>query len=142
MSNRPRLWRYWLPPVLWAAAIFAGSSTVLSSEHTAPLIETIVDAIFGHPLQPSQFNVIHFLVRKAGHLTEYAILSALIFRAIRGERSGWNWRWASMAIVIAALYASTDEFHQSFVPGRTPSVWDVLIDTTGATLAQVLFFRR
>jgi len=142
MDNRARLYLYWLPPIVWAALIFYGSSRVLSSEHTAPVIESILNAIIGHRLKPSQFNVIHYCIRKAGHLIEYGILGSLVFRAIRHGRTGWSWRWALAAIAIATLYAASDEFHQVFVPGRSPSVWDVLIDTTGATLAQVLFFRR
>jgi VanZ family protein len=142
MANRARLYIYWIPPILWAAAIFGFSSQILSSENTGPIVESFITAIFGYTIKPSTINTIHYLMRKAGHLTEYAILAALLFRAIRRDRTGWNWRWAAAAIAIAALYAATDEFHQSFVPGRTPSVWDVLLDTTGASLAQVLFFRR
>ena len=142
MQRRARLYRYWLPPVVWAAAIFVASTSALSAENTGAALAAVINVVVGHPLPTSQFNVIHFLVRKAGHLTEYAILSALLFRAFRGEQRGWQLRWALYAIAFAALYAATDEFHQSFVPGRTPSVWDVLIDTAGASIAQVLFFRR
>ena len=142
MANRARLYLDWLPPIIWAAAIFGFSTKIFSSENTGPIVESVITAIFGFAIKPSTIDVIHYLIRKAGHLTEYAILGGLLFRAIRGERRGWNWRWAAAAIAIAALYASTDEFHQIFVPGRTPSVWDVLLDTVGAAVAQVLFFRR
>jgi VanZ family protein len=141
VQRRARLYRYWVPPILWAAVIFAGSTSVLGAPNTAPILATFLNAVFGHSLAPSQFEMVHYLVRKGGHLCEYAILGALVFRAIRADREGWNWRWALAAIVLAALYAASDEWHQSFVPSRTASVWDVLIDTTGATLAQVLFFR-
>jgi len=101
----------------------------------------ILHAILPSSIKPSLFDTIHFAVRKAAHLAEYAIFGLLLFRAIRAGREGWSWRWALAAIVVAALYAVTDEWHQSFVPSRTPSGWDVLIDATGATLGQVLFFR-
>jgi len=140
--RRARLYRYWTPPILWAAVIFAASSDALAAPNTAPILATFLNAVLAHGLTPSQFEIVHYLVRKAGHLGEYAIFGALIFRAIRADRDGWNWRWALAAIVLAALYAASDEWHQSFEPSRTASVWDVLIDTTGATLAQVLFFRR
>jgi VanZ family protein len=141
VQRRARLYRYWIPPILWAAVIFAGSTDALGAPNTAPILATILNAVLGRSLAPSQFEMIHYLVRKAGHLGEYAIFGALVFRAIRADRRGWNWRWALAAIAIAALYAASDEWHQSFEPSRTASVWDVLIDTTGATLAQVLFFR-
>ena len=82
------------------------------------------------------------MVRKAGHVAEYGILAALLFRAFRGERAGWSARWSLAAVVLAALIGASDEWHQSFVPSRTASAWDALIDTIGATVAQVLFFRR
>ncbi len=134
--------RYWLPPILWAAVIFAASSDLFSSGHTAPLLETIITAILGHPLQPAQFDAIHFVVRKGAHLAEYGILGALLFRALRGSRAGWDARWSAAAVILAALFAATDEWHQMFVPSRTASAWDALVDTIGAALAQVLFFRR
>jgi VanZ family protein len=117
--------------------IFAGSTVSLSAENTGEWLSAILPA----GISPSTLQMIHFAVRKAAHLLEYAILGVLLFRAIRGDRTGWTWRWALSAVVIATLYAVTDEWHQSFVPTRTPSGWDVLIDTSGATLAQVLFFR-
>jgi len=142
VQRRARLYRYWLPPILCAAAIFFASTSALSAENTGSALAAVINAFVGHPLTTSQFNVIHFLVRKAGHLTEYAILGALLFRAFRGEERGWRLRWALYAVAVAALYAASDELHQSFVPGRTPAVADVLIDAAGATLVQVLFFRR
>ena len=135
--------RYWLPPILWAGFIFAASTNAFSSVHTAPWMARILMAIFGHSLPQSQFETVHFSIRKLGHLTEYGILGALLFRAFRGdEKRRWHWRWSVSAVILAAIYAATDEWHQSFVPSREPSAWDALIDTVGATLAQVLFFRR
>ena len=141
VQRRARLYRYWLPAIVWAALIFAGSTDLLAASHTGGWLEAIVAAVLRHPASPEQFDRLHFAVRKAGHLLEYAILGSLLFRAIREDRPGWKLRWALGAIAIAALYAASDEWHQSFVPTRTASVWDVVIDTTGATLAQVLFFR-
>jgi len=63
-----------------------------------------------------------------------------LLRAIRGEHRGWQIRWAIAALAIAAGYSALDEFHQSFVPSRTPSSWDSLLDTTGAATAQVLLW--
>ncbi len=87
----------------------------------------------------------HHVIRKCGHFTEYFILSLLILRGIRSGRSGMRWTWALAAILLVAAYASLDEFHQSFVPGRTAAVTDVMIDTAGgvaAQLAAALFLSR
>jgi VanZ family protein len=117
--------------------IFAASTSAMSGETTRRMLHAILPS----SISPGLFEMIHYAVRKASHVVEYAIFGALLFRAVRGDRTGWSWRWALGAVIIAGMYAMTDEWHQSFVPTRTPSVWDVLIDTTGATVAQVLFFR-
>lgn len=134
--------RFWIPPILWTAVIFAASTDSFSSANTGTWLADTIEAILHHPLPPSQFEAIHFILRKTGHLTEYGILGALLFRALRGERTGWSGRWSLAAVVFAALVGASDEWHQSFVPSRTASPWDALIDTIGATIAQVLFFRR
>lgn len=130
--------RYWLPPILWTAVILLASSDVFSATHTGSILESVIIAILGHPLSRATFDALHFLIRKAAHLTEYGILGALLFRALRGERTDWLVRWAVGAIVIAACVASFDEWRQTFVPSRTGTPVDVVIDTVGATLAQVL----
>ena len=130
--------RYWLPAIAWAALILTASSDLFSSGHTGAILETIITAILGHPLPAHQFETIHAAIRKAAHLTEYGILGALLFRAIRADRSGWHVRWAAGAVLVAACVASIDEWHQTFVPSRTGNPMDVLIDTVGATLAQGL----
>ncbi len=91
---------------------------------------------------------IHFLVRKTGHVTEYAVLGVLFWWACacsqRGGASepGRNWRKLGAALLLATLYAASDEFHQRFVPTRSASGWDVLVDACGAALglAAVLVF--
>jgi VanZ family protein len=127
--------RYWLPLLAWTAMIFMASTDVFSAPHTESVIQTIIAAIIGHPLPPEKFPL-HFVIRKLAHLTEYAILGALAFRAVRAEERGWSARSATIAIAIAFLIAASDEFHQSFVPSRTPSPVDVAIDTVGAAIAQ------
>ncbi len=78
-------------------------------------------------------------MRKAAHVTEYAILTGLLFRALRELIDGF-WKRAAVALVPAFVFASADEFHQSFVPSRTSSQIDVLIDYGGA-IAGVLICR-
>ena len=133
---------YWGPPLLWAAVIFLASTDAFSAAHTGSVLEEIVTAIVGHRLAAEQFATLHFLVRKSAHFVEYGLLGALLFRAMREGRTGWNWRWAAGAIVIAAAVAASDEWHQTFVPSRTPSPIDVGIDTVGAAVAQLVIAVR
>jgi VanZ family protein len=77
-----------------------------------------------------------YVGRKVGHLTEYAILAMLIWRALRGagseDAASWSWKRAGLAFGLAVLYAITDEWHQGYVGSRFGSGWDVLIDAAGA----------
>lgn len=66
-----------------------------------------------------------------GHFVLYAVLGGLYFMALPKKTPG-SLRWAILAIVLASAYGVTDEFHQSFVPGRVPDVMDWLVDTAGA----------
>lgn len=140
MSPRSTL-RLWLPAILWTAVIFAASSGSFSSANTGGILEKLIHTVAGDRLGETVIEVIHFIIRKLSHVAEYGILGVLVYRAVRAERAGWNIRWALSAILFAAVVGSLDEWHQAFVPGRTATPWDTVIDTLGATLAQVLFFR-
>ena len=129
---------YWLPALLWAAVILSASTDAFSSANTGGLLERIAAWIVGHPLAPATLDALNFAVRKSGHLTAYGILGALAFRAVRGARPSWNARWAIAAVLFAAGVASVDEIHQTFTVLRTGTWHDVLLDTAGAALAQLL----
>ena len=66
VQQRARLYSYWLPPIFWAAAIFAGSTDVLSANNTGTWLAFLVNVILGHPLPPPQFEALHYAVRKGG----------------------------------------------------------------------------
>ncbi len=129
--------RYWLPVMIWAVAIFFASTDSFSAEHTGTVLRWIVDHLGG--MTPAHFELLHFYVRKAAHVTEYAIFSILLYRGLQGDRRGWSWKFAAIAVAVCLIYAATDEFHQEFVPSRGPSPKDVAIDTTGALVAQLGF---
>jgi VanZ family protein len=75
---------------------------------------------------------------KSGHAIGYGILGAVLLRAFAGGRmKGVTWGRAAAAVILATLYGASDEFHQSFVPGRSPDRFDVLADCTGAAIAVV-----
>jgi VanZ family protein len=81
-------------------------------------------------------------LRKGAHIIEYTVLTALVLRALRQTWRHWPWRQATfVATAVVVLYACSDEFHQSFVPGRGPSPVDVLIDSVGVIVG-IYFMRR
>jgi VanZ family protein len=127
----------WWPALLWAIVISAFSTGVFTSDNTSRIIVPVLKWFFPHASQETLFLVHHF-IRKMGHLTEYFILSLLILRGIRAGKTGIHLGWALAAVAIVGCYAALDEFHQSFVPGRTAAVSDVLIDTAGGVAAQVV----
>jgi VanZ family protein len=129
---------YWLPPILWATVILMASTDAFSSPNTGGVLERIAIWLIGHPLAPATLDTLNFIVRKCAHLTEYGILGALTFRAVRGARPSWSLRWAVIAVLIAAGVASADEIHQTFTTLRTGTWHDVVLDTAGAALAQFL----
>jgi VanZ family protein len=129
--------RYWWPAILWALVISAFSTAVFTSDNTGNFIIPILRFFLPHA-SAETLVFLHHIIRKCGHLTEYFILSMLILRGIRAGEKGLYLRWVLVTILIVAGYAALDEYHQSFVPGRTAAVGDVLIDTTGGIAAQIV----
>lgn len=141
-SMRSHLLRYGLV-VVWAAFIFIGSGDVLSGSHTSILLRPLRWLFPG--ASPETLAFVHVLIRKAGHLTEYAILAILAARAFSTSSQAFlriRWFWISLILVIA--YSLSDEFHQMFVPTRGASIHDSMIDTVGGLigLALVWLWRR
>lgn len=101
----------WLPVVFWAGVIFTLSAI--------PSLGTGLGA----------WDVV---LRKLAHVVEYAVLGALLQRAVRRE---------PLAALIGAAYAVTDEIHQAFVGGRHGSPVDWMVDTASVVAGTVLFAR-
>jgi VanZ family protein len=118
---------------VWIAIILAASTGLFSSSGTGGVIEGLF-ALVGIDLSPVVAAMLNFIARKSAHVIAYGTLGWLALRAMAGGRGGWVWRWAWMALAIAVVVASIDEFHQSTVPTRTGSVWDVVLDVAAATL--------
>ncbi|MGA9631264.1 MAG: VanZ family protein [Candidatus Acidiferrales bacterium] len=127
----------WWPALVWAVVISLFSTHLFTSENTSRIIIPVLHWLLPSA-SPDTLALMHHVIRKCAHFTEYFVLSLLILRGIRAGRHGTKLAWAVLAIVIVAGYASLDEFHQRFVPGRTPAVTDVLIDTTGGATAQAI----
>jgi VanZ family protein len=110
----------WLPVVLWMGVIF-----------TLSAIPSLAS-----PFEPLQ----DFILRKFAHIAEYVILTALLFSALR-RQVACNTQALLIAAVMSVLYAFSDEWHQTFVPGREGSLRDVGIDAAGV-IGMSLWFRR
>ncbi|MFZ1974041.1 MAG: VanZ family protein [Candidatus Acidiferrales bacterium] len=127
----------WWPAIIWAIAISGFSTGAFTAENTSRIIIPVLHFLFPHA-SPDTLAFMHHIIRKCAHFTEYFIFSLLILRGFRAGEKGMHLRWALVTILIVAGYAAMDEYHQSFVPGRTPAVTDVLIDTSGGTAAQIV----
>jgi VanZ family protein len=126
-----RFLKYWLPVLAWMLFIFIGSTDLLSAEHTSRIIGPFL-RWFAPDVTAATIASVQLIVRKGAHLTEYAIMASLLFRAFAK-------RWALVALAISALYAVLDEFHQSFVASRTGSPWDVMVDCIGALAGLAIY---
>jgi VanZ family protein len=126
--------RYWFPPLGWMALIWVMSSDVGSVEHSARIFVPVMTWLLPWAT-PDQIALLHALVRKLGHLTEYAILAALWLRGLVGERRLTPATSAWVALAVSVTWAVLDEIHQGAIPSRAASAADVAIDTAGATLA-------
>jgi VanZ family protein len=134
--------KFWLPVLFWMALIFTASADAHSYEHSSRLVEPFLRWLFP---KMSQTNVekIHHVMRKCAHLTEYAILAGLLWRALHLSKNNlpsWSWPKVGGTLLLVFIFAATDEFHQSFVPTRTPLVSDVFIDTTGGVIGLLVLW--
>jgi VanZ family protein len=139
------LLRYWLPVLVWMALIFSASADTQSSRHSSLFFEPLLRWLFP-TMPPEMVGALHHVFRKTCHLTEYAVLAWLFWRALRKpvkhDPRQWRWDEAGLALAVVFAYAASDEFHQIFVPNRTPLVSDVLIDSTGGLAGLLLLWLR
>jgi VanZ family protein len=124
----------WVPPVAWTTVVLSFSFDTFSADNTggvlAPLLAWLLPG-----LAPATLESIHALIRKSAHVTEYAVLAALWWRAFARGNPGRPTAAAWLTLAIGVVVAAADEAHQSLVPSRTGSVRDVVIDTAGVLLA-------
>jgi VanZ family protein len=136
-----RFLKYWLPLVIWMLVIFSASTGAGRPQNTSRFLRPFLQ-IFKPDLTNEQFEKIHFVIRKTGHFTEYAILGVLLWRALRTEQRFRILIPAAQfaaVLFLCAFYASTDEFHQRFVSDREASVHDVVLDTCGAAFGLAVY---
>jgi VanZ family protein len=131
--------KYWLPVLAWLVVTFIGSTNVMSVEQTSRFIVPFLLWLKPGMTQQNIWVIIVFM-RHCAHVGEYAVLAFLMWRALRWGISA-SMRMPTLYGVIllgCTLFAASDEFHQTFVKSRTPSVRDVLLDVTGASLGLLM----
>ncbi|HEY3767816.1 MAG TPA: VanZ family protein [Candidatus Angelobacter sp.] len=139
-ASPQRKLRAWIPTLLWLCVLAIFSTDLFSAEHTGSILARILDTLFPH-LSAEWFERIHFLVRKSAHFCSYGLLGAFSFfswRATFPAPVRWRLLWATLGLLTAFAGGSMDEFHQSFVPSRTSSFHDVMIDTVGGLFFQLV----
>jgi VanZ family protein len=138
------IWKQWIAAGLWLGLIVFESTNTLSAQNTGRFLYSLLVQMFG-AIDPNRFAFWHQLLRKIGHVVGYAVLSFLLFRAWRAtlrsaSASNWSLRWAQIAFWMAALVATLDEWHQSHLPARTGTPWDVLLDSSAALAMQIILW--
>jgi VanZ family protein len=130
----------WLPVAIGVAIIAVESTQYFGSDRTSGPLRTVFEALFGHISDP-RWDRIHHYIRKSGHFIGYGLLGLAWLRAwwMTLARSRFLTA-AALALAGTALVAISDEWHQSFLPNRTSSPWDVLIDCCGAVTFELLVY--
>jgi len=129
----------WIAAVLWLIVIAIESTDLMSFSNTSRILYPILHWLTN--VDPVRFVVWNFYIRKVGHFCGYFALSWLLFRAWRATLpSLGSLRWSAIAFLMTAFVASLDEWHQTYLPSRTGTIHDVVLDSTGALTAQLLLF--
>jgi len=121
VKNIPRLIFLWLPVILWAAFIFYGSS--LPGDEIPKIDVPLADKLY--------------------HFAEYLILGFLLMKALINSEINIDLaKLTVLSIIIAAVYAASDEWHQFYVSQRTPDIIDLIVDLTGICAGVFLYRKR
>jgi VanZ family protein len=147
-ANRLIGWRWalnvWAPVVLAVGVICVESTDTFSAQNTSSWLRPVFQHWFGF-ISDARWDSFHHYLRKTGHFIGYGTVGFTFLRAWLhtldrrgprvGSRSLLSWRIESsiLAVLCTAIVASCDEFHQTFIPSRTGTTMDVLLDTIGAT---------
>jgi VanZ family protein len=146
MSNNLRGWirllYIWLPAFVGIGIIALESTVMMGSAETSGPLRKIFETLFG-AVPDARWDLIHHYIRKTGHFTGYGIIGVFFFRAwylSMPLREKWSrvFRACIYALSCTFVLASSDEYHQSLIPGRTSSPFDVLIDMSGALVLQLV----
>ncbi|SHG36329.1 VanZ family protein [Ornithinibacillus halophilus] len=131
----------WSFVILWMSVIFylshqpGSASSELSNGVMQIVLQTIEQVVPSATFDVEQF---HHFIRKNAHFFAYFVLGVLLLHALRSSGIK-GWKGIIWAFCLAVLYAASDEYHQSFIPGRGPQLKDVGIDSAGAFVGIVLY---
>jgi VanZ family protein len=132
----------YLPLIAWLAFISFASSGSFSAGNTSRIIGPLILWLFPNTT-PETLLMVHFITRKLAHFTEYAILGFLAARAFRtSPTAAISGRWLLISATLIVSFALLDEYHQTFVPTRTGSIYDSFIDIAGGLTALLVTARR
>jgi VanZ family protein len=141
-ADQKDLLKTWVAAILWLGLIGAESTNFGSAENTSRFLYPFLHFLLG--VTPEQFPIWQTVIRKTGHFVGYFTLSLLLFRSWRATfpfpGARWTIQWARISFFMAALVAALDEWHQTYIPSRTGTLHDVLLDSTAALVAQILLF--
>ena len=132
---------HYLPLIAWLAFISFASSDNFKAGNTSRIIGPLILWLFPNTSLET-LAVVHFITRKIAHFTEYAILGFLAARAFYTSLyPAISRRWFLICATLIVVYALVDEYHQSFVPSRTGTIYDSFIDMAGG-VAALIFVRK
>lgn len=136
--SRKKLQKFlaWLALLVWMGVIFYFSHQ--SGDASMQLSDGILDSFKSLFQNFLDYHTLSYIVRKIAHFTEYFILGLLIYHLVKQYRfvSKKEIIWM---ILFCTIYAMSDEFHQVFIGGRSPKIFDVIIDSLGSSLSILLF---
>ena len=134
--ERPSLLRAWWPAAVWIGLIMFESTDYFSSSNTGSMLYSLLTRFLGQ-VNLYEFLIWHHYLRKAGHVVGYGILCLLLLRALRATlplRRSFILVSALLAWAGTAFVASLDEWHQAFIPSRTGTIRDVVLDSVAGLL--------
>jgi len=130
----------WVPVLIAISVIAIESTEAFGADRTSGPLRWLYEHIFG-AVSGERWEALHHFIRKTGHFVGYGLVAITWLRAwwLTLPRIGF-FKDALLALLGTTLVAASDEFHQSFLPNRTASPWDVLLDCCGAVVMQLLVF--
>jgi len=140
--SRPNLFRAWWPAAVWVVLITFESTDYFSSTNTGSLLYTLLTNLFGH-INLHDFLIFHHYLRKTGHVVGYGMLALLLLRGWRATLDQYKTQLVRTSLLSwlgTVFVAAMDEWHQSYIPSRTGTWKDVVLDSTAGLVFLVVAY--